>query len=131
MSGSERTRLGNSVLFGNSGSLILMIWGLVALRRAPSRREGSGSARRCWGRASCSVAASTFRRRISAGDLFCLLAGVFYAFYLLPAQRARASLGAWSVLLLVCLAAAPVLLGLALVLGEPVWPGAAGLGAGG
>ncbi|MEO9624421.1 MAG: DMT family transporter [Qipengyuania citrea] len=63
-----------------------------------------------------------------AGDLFCLLAGVFYAFYLLPAQRARAQLGQWTVLLLVSLAAAPILLGIALVAGEPVWPGTAGWG---
>jgi drug/metabolite transporter (DMT)-like permease len=40
--GIERTRLGNATLFGNAGSLILMIWGLVALRRAPSSREWLG-----------------------------------------------------------------------------------------
>ena len=62
------------------------------------------------------------------GDLFCLLAGLFYAFYLLPAQKARATLGQWSVLLLVCLAAAPVLLGIALAAGERIVPGAAGWG---
>ena len=60
------------------------------------------------------------------GDLFCLLAGVFYAFYLIPAQRARAGLGQWAVLLLVGVTAAPVLLAVALLLGEPVWPGGAG-----
>jgi len=44
----------------------------------------------------------------------------------LPAQRARSVLGPWAVLLLVSLAASPLLLVLALATGEPVWPGAAG-----
>ena len=42
--GIERTRLGNATLFGNAGSVILMVWGLIALRRAPTRREGLGIA---------------------------------------------------------------------------------------
>ncbi len=60
------------------------------------------------------------------GDLLCLLAGVFYVFYLVPAQRARETLGQWSVLALVCASAAPPLLVIALVLGERAWPGDAG-----
>jgi drug/metabolite transporter (DMT)-like permease len=124
--GIERTRLGNAVLFGNSGSLILMLWGLVVLRQAPSRREALGVLAALAGAAillgrSLDISTATF-----VGDLFCLLAGLFYAFYLLPAQRARSALGQWSVLLLVCFAASPILLGIAFVLGEPVWPGAAG-----
>lgn len=60
------------------------------------------------------------------GDLLCLLAGVFYVFYLVPAQSARETMGQWSVLALVCAAASPALLAIALALGEPVLPGAAG-----
>jgi drug/metabolite transporter (DMT)-like permease len=37
--GIEQTKLGNATLFGNSGSLILMAWGLIALRRRPNRAE--------------------------------------------------------------------------------------------
>ena len=37
--GIERTRLANATLFGNSGSLIIMAWGLFALRRAPRGGE--------------------------------------------------------------------------------------------
>ena len=126
--GIEQTRLANATLFGNSGSVILMIWGLLAARRAPTGQEGIGvfaalaGAGILLGR-SLEISPTSF-----AGDLFCLLAGVFYAFYLLPAQRARAQLGQWTVLLLVSLAAAPILLGIALVAGEPVWPGTAGWG---
>lgn len=124
--GIERTRLGNATLFGNSASIILMLWGLVALRRAPTKREGLallaafGGAAILLGR-SLEVSTVTL-----LGDLLCLLAGLFYVFYLLPAQRARESMGQWTVLLFACLAAVPVLLGIALALGEPVWPGEAG-----
>ncbi len=124
--GIERTRLGNAVLFGNSGSVILMFWGLIALRRAPSWREGGGVAAALLGAAillgrSLEISTATF-----VGDLFCLFAGLCYAFYLLPAQRARVELGQWSVLLLVSIAASPLLLGIAVFAGEPVWPGEAG-----
>ncbi len=124
--GIERTRLANAVLFGNSGSVILMLWGLVAMRRAPSQREALGVAAAFAGAAillgrSLEISAATF-----IGDLFCLAAGIFYAFYLLPAQRARAAMGSWTVLVLVSLAASPVLLGMAVLGGEPVWPGASG-----
>ncbi|WP_417322655.1 DMT family transporter [Erythrobacter aureus] len=124
--GIERTRLANATLFGNSGGVILMIWGLIAARRAPTGQEGAGVLAALIGAAillgrSLEISAATF-----VGDLFCLAAGIFYAFYLLPAQRARAVLGPWSVLLLVSLAASPLLLGMALLAGEPIFPGEAG-----
>ena len=124
--GIERTRLANATLFGNAGSIILMVWGLIAARRAPSGREGVGVFAAITGAGillgrSMEISATTF-----IGDLFCLAAGIFYAFYLLPAQRARAVLGSWFVLLLVSLTAAPILLGMAIAAGEPVLPGAAG-----
>lgn len=124
--GIELTKLGNATLFGNSGSLILMAWGLFALRRAPSRAEVAALAAALAGAAillgrSLEVSTGTL-----AGDLLCVLAGAFYVLYLIPAQNARESMGQWTVLALVCASAAPVLLVLAAVLGEPVWPGAAG-----
>ena len=61
--GIGMTRLGNSALFGNSGSLILMVWGFVAWRRWPQARECSASQRRSPARRSCSGAASRFRRK--------------------------------------------------------------------
>ena len=124
--GIEQTRLANSTLFGNAGSVILMVWGLIAARRSPSLQEGAGVIAAIAGAAillgrSMEISTTTF-----IGDLFCLAAGIFYAFYLLPAQRARARLGPWAVLLLVSLAASPLLLGLAIATGEPVLPGTAG-----
>ena len=46
-----------------------------------------------------------------AGDLFCLLAGVLYAGYLLILQDARKALGSWALLAWSSLGSAPVLLG--------------------
>ncbi|MEZ5680418.1 MAG: DMT family transporter [Erythrobacter sp.] len=124
--GIEKTRLANAVLFGNSGSILLMLWGLIALRHMPSRNEALGVLAALAGAGillgrSLEISHTTF-----IGDLFCVAAGIFYAFYLLPAQRARSSLGPWAVLLLVSIAASPLLLGMAVFGGEPVWPGAAG-----
>jgi drug/metabolite transporter (DMT)-like permease len=124
--GIERTRLGNATLFGNSGSVLLMLWGIVALRRAPRNAEWVALAASLAGAAILMGRSLEISTATLIGDLFCLAAGIFYVFYLIPAQAARATMGQWSVLALVCAAAAPVLLGIALLLGEPVWPGGAG-----
>src|SRR5690606_3882767 len=57
------------------------------------------------------------------GDLLCLLAGLLYAGYLLILQDARQKLGNWSLLTWSCCASAVVLLFVALLRGEPIWPG--------
>ncbi|MET0179047.1 MAG: DMT family transporter [Novosphingobium sp.] len=120
--GIGQTRLGNATLFGNSGSLILMGWGIVALRRRPRPAEALAIV------AAVSGAAVLLGRSLAidpaslAGDLFCILAGVFYAGYILLLQGARARLGNWTLLTWASLAGAPVLLVLALASGEPVWP---------
>ena len=124
--GIERTRLGNATLFGNAGSVILMVWGLIALRRAPNSREAMGVAAALVGAAILLARSLEISQANLIGDLFCLFAGICYAFYLLPAQKARGALGAWSVLLMVCLVGAPLLLVFALIAGEPILPGDAG-----
>ncbi len=116
------TRLANSVLFGNSGSVILMVWGFVMLRRLPRGREwpailaALAGASILLGR-SLELSAANFR-----GDLFCLLAGLLYAGYLLLLQDARRTLGSWSLLALSTSASVVVLLISAQLLGEPFWP---------
>lgn len=121
--GIGATRLGNATLFGNSGSIILMVWGLVALRRAPHGAEWASFAAALAGSAilfgrSLEVSTATL-----VGDLYCLLAGLFYAFYILLLQGERARIGSWALLFWSSLAGAPLLLGIALLRGEPVWPG--------
>lgn len=120
--GIGATRLGNATLFGNSGSIILMVWGLVALRRAPHSAEWASFAAALAGSAilfgrSLEVSTATL-----VGDLYCVLAGLFYAFYILLLQGERARIGSWALLFWSSLAGAPLLLGIALLRGEPVWP---------
>ena len=120
--GIGMTRLANAALFGNAGSLILMGSGFVAWRRLPKGREWPAMAAALGGAAilmgrSFEISAATLY-----GDLFCLLAGILYAGYLLILQDARRKLGSWALLTWSSLGSVPVLLGIALALGEPVWP---------
>lgn len=120
--GIGKTRLANATLFGNAGSLILMVWGLVAARRRPRLLELSAVALALAGSAILLGRSLEIDTQTLIGDLFCILAGFFYAFYILLLQDARDRFGGWSLLFHSSLAGAPVLLGIALWLGEPVWP---------
>lgn len=120
--GIGMTRLGNATLFGNAGSIILLFWGFIVARTLPRGAEwlaifcalaGAGI---LLGR-SLEISADTF-----VGDLFCITAGLLYAVYLLSLQGERGRFGSWSLLAWVCVFACPVLLVIALALGEPVWP---------
>ena len=116
------TRLGNATLFGNSGSIVLMAWGLFLLHRRPYAAEWLALVAALAGTAilmgrSMEVGATTL-----AGDALCLLAGLLYAGYIVLIQAERGRFGAWSLIALSNLAGAPVLLAAALALGEPVWP---------
>lgn len=120
--GIERTKLGNSALFGNSGSLVLMAWGIFALRRKPTGGETAALAAALLGAAIMFGRSLEIGPKTLTGDLFCLLAGMCYAVYILILQRARGSLGSWALLAWSSVIGAPLLLALALALGEPVWP---------
>ncbi|ABC62178.1 DMT family transporter [Erythrobacter litoralis] len=126
--GIERTRLGNATLFGNSGSIVLLFWGFIISRTLPRGLEwlaivfALGGAAILMGR-SLDISVATLM-----GDLFCLDAGMFYAVYLLTLQNARGTIGAWSLLVWVGIFACPVLLALAALNGEPIWPGTQGGG---
>lgn len=116
------TRLANAVLFGNSGSVILMVWAFVMLRRLPQGREWPAIVAALAGAGillgrSLDLSAANF-----VGDLFCLLAGLLYAGYLLLLQDARRMFGSWSLLAVSSSASVIVLLLVALLLREPFWP---------
>jgi drug/metabolite transporter (DMT)-like permease len=116
------TRLGNAALFGNSGSLILMVWGFMMVRRWPAGREWLAMAAALGGAAILLGRSFEVSLQTLIGDLFCLLAGILYAGYLLILQDARRALGAWRLLARSSAASVPVLLIVALLAGEPVWP---------
>lgn len=120
--GIEQTRMANAALFGNSGSLILMLWAFVMLRKQPGRLEWLAIAMALIGSALLMGRSAELSTRNLIGDAFCVLAGLFYAFYILLMAKGRNSLGPWSVLAHASLAGAPVLLVLALLLDEPFMP---------
>jgi drug/metabolite transporter (DMT)-like permease len=120
--GIESTKLGNAALFGNAGSLILMAWSLIAARRVPRVLELAAIAAALSGAALLMGGSLEISHKSFVGDLFCLLAGFFYAFYILMLRPARARLGQFSVLLWSTLASVPVMLGIAGLLGEVIMP---------
>ncbi|WP_120076993.1 DMT family transporter [Aurantiacibacter odishensis] len=116
------TRLANAVLFGNAGSVILMVWGFVVLRRLPIGREWRAIIAAFAGSAVLLGRSLELSTANFVGDLFCLLAGLLYAGYLLLLQDARKSFGSWSVLALSSSASVAVLFVVAQLSGEPFWP---------
>jgi drug/metabolite transporter (DMT)-like permease len=116
------TRLGNAALFGNSGSLILMVWGFVAWQRWPQSREWLAILAALGGAAILLGRSFEVSTRTLVGDLFCLLAGLLYAGYLLILQDARKTLPSWRLLGWSSAASVPLLLLIAFLHGEPVWP---------
>ena len=116
------TRLGNAALFGNSGSLILMVWGFVAWARWPKAREWLAVLAALSGAAILMGRSFEVSTQTLIGDLFCLLAGLLYAGYLLILQDARKVVTSWRLLSWSSAAGVPVLLIVAILHGEPVWP---------
>lgn len=116
------TRMGNATLFGNSGSLILMVWTFLVLRRLPRMGEAGAILLALAGAAILLGRSLDISPETLLGDLFCVLAGLLYVIYLLVLQRQRGSLGSWTILFWSSLAGAPLLLVLALAVGERVWP---------
>ncbi|NQX95093.1 MAG: DMT family transporter [Erythrobacter sp.] len=120
--GIGMTRLGNAVLFANSGSLVLMVWGFVVAGLWPHFREWSAIAMALTGAGllmgrSLEISTNTF-----VGDLLSLMAGMFYAGYLIILHKARRNLGSWSLLFWSGAAGTPFLLALAFGMGETIWP---------
>jgi len=120
--GIGMTRLGNATLFGNAGSLVVMVWALLAMHRKPRASEWLALASAIAGAMILFGRSLEISTRTLIGDLFCLFAGFCYAFYIIPLQKARESLGSWALLVWSGVASAPVLLAIALLRGEAVLP---------
>ncbi|WP_017672122.1 DMT family transporter [Blastomonas sp. AAP53] len=120
--GIERTKLANSVLFGNMGSIILVIYGFIISRAWPQRAEAAAVVLAIVGAGLLMGASYELDVRNLIGDLFCLAAGVLYVVYLLSIRHVRGDLGSWSVLVWSTVFGVVPMLAIALLLGEPVWP---------
>ena len=120
--GIGMTRMANASLFGNAGSLVVMIYGLISLHRRPRLREGLALLAALGGGAILMGRSLEIDRTTMIGDLYCVAAGLLYSGYIIILQKYRATLGGWSLLTWSSIAGLPVLLGIALLRGEPVMP---------
>ena len=120
--GIERTKLANSTLFGNMGSIIMVLYGFIISRALPHRMEVAAVVLAIAGAALLMGSSYELDVRNLVGDLFCLAAGILYVVYLLSIRRARNDLGSWSVLVWSTVFGIGPMLAIALLLGEPVWP---------
>ena len=116
------TKLANATLLGNFASFLFTIYGFILLRRTPSRGQGLALLLAAVGTALLLGTSYELSAEHLTGDLLALLAGVFYAFYLVAVDRARRDVKPWPVLLIASAAGALPLLAAALALGESVLP---------
>ena len=116
------TRLANATLFGNAGSLVLMVWAFITWRRLPRTAEWLAIAAAVAGAAILMGRSFAISPRTLLGDVFCLVAGLLYAGYLLILHDARKALGSWSLLTWSCLSSAAILLAISLLAGERILP---------
>ena len=120
--GIGMTRMANATLFGNAGSLVIMVWGLISLHRAPRFGEWAALVSALAGAAILFGRSLEIDATTAIGDLFCIGAGLLYSGYILLIQKHRAQLGGWSLLTWSSIFGLPLLLTVALLRGEPVWP---------
>jgi drug/metabolite transporter (DMT)-like permease len=116
------TKLGNSTLFGNSGSFVFAIYGLFLAHRAPSLKQGSALLLAFGGAALLMSRSYELSPSNFAGDVLALFAGLFYGGYLIFVERARSTLKPLPLLLLSTFLSAPLLLAISGALGEKIWP---------
>ena len=120
--GIKLTKLANATLFGNSSSFIFVIYGFLVARQWPLLSQAAALALAAAGAALLLGSSYELSPDHLVGDLFALLAGLFYAFYLMAVDRARQTMGSMPVLAIATAAGALPLLILALLLGEQVMP---------
>lgn len=120
--GIHYTKMANATLFGNAASLILAAATLVMARRLPLRNETLALLLAAAGAIVLMRESGTQGQARLIGDLFCLLAGILYAGYMLTMQRARGSLSSWPTLALSTATGVLPLLLFAALLGETILP---------
>jgi drug/metabolite transporter (DMT)-like permease len=120
--GIRMTKLGNATLFGNSGSFVFAIYGLVLAARLPSFRQAGALALAVLGAVLLMSGSYELSPKNLGGDLLTLVAGFLYGGYLIFVERARTRLKPLPLLLLVTLFSTPILLAISVGFGEIIWP---------
>jgi drug/metabolite transporter (DMT)-like permease len=121
--GIRLTKLANASLFGNSSSFIFTIYGFFLLRALPQRLQLAALGLAVAGTALLLGSSYELSPDHFTGDLFALLAGLFYTFYLVAVDRARRTMAPMPVLAIATTAGALPLLLFAMALGEQILPG--------
>ena len=120
--GIRMTKLGNSTLFGNSGSFVFAVYGLWLAHRAPSPRQALALLMAIGGAALLMSSSYELSSRNFTGDLLTLVAGLFYGGYLIFVERGRTELKPLPLLILATAFSIPILLAISVALGERIWP---------
>ena len=116
------TKLTNATLFGNCGSFVLVAYALIAARRLPTAIQSAALVLAVLGAALLMGSSYELDPRYFKGDALALFAAILYGGYLIALDRARQTLSAMPALFLATAFAVPMLLLMALVLGDPIWP---------
>jgi drug/metabolite transporter (DMT)-like permease len=120
--GIRMTKLGNSTLFGNSGSFVFAVYGLILAHRTPSLKQGLALLFALGGAALLMSGSYELSPKNFAGDLLTLVAGLFYGGYLIFVERGRTELKPLPLLILATTFSIPVLLLISVALNERIWP---------
>jgi drug/metabolite transporter (DMT)-like permease len=116
------TKLANATLFGNFASILFTIYGFILLRQAPRAVQVVAVALAAIGALLMIGGSYELSRAHFTGDLLALLAGLFYAFYLVAVDRARQTMKPWPVLAIATAGGTLPLLACAMLLGEQIVP---------
>lgn len=120
--GIHRTTLANSTLFGNVATLIFPVYGFIAARSWPTRSQGTALGIAAVGAALLLGRSAELSSRHLVGDLLCLAAGLFYAFYFILMSQVRERMAPLPALALSSVASVLPLLAAAWLLGETILP---------
>lgn len=120
--GIRMTKLGNATLFGNSGSFVFALYGLILVGKLPSPKQSAALALALFGGVLLMSSSYELSPKNLAGDALTLFAGFLYGGYLIFIERARTRLKPLPLLFLATVFAMPVLLAISLGFGERIWP---------
>ncbi|WP_265569530.1 DMT family transporter [Sphingomicrobium nitratireducens] len=120
--GIHLTKLGNATLFGNFGSFLFAVYGLVLLRTLPTRAQGLALFLAAFGAVLLLSGSLEISLANLRGDLLALLAGLLYTGYLISIDRVRKTIDALPIIFWASLAGAVWILPMAILSGDRMIP---------
>ena len=120
--GILHTRMANATLFGNVTSFFYPIYGFLAARSWPTRRQGIAMLIALAGVLLLAGRSYELSARNLYGDTMCIVAALTYTGYLIALRRERATTASLPLIAMVTLATIPPLGLFALSTGHPMLP---------